>query len=107
MNGVFGLQYQQASCRAFAFQPGLHMVRRSVDSEAGDIANRRDGVQQETQSGVSGMGGMGPQRSGDTTLGERLDGAPTLFGRGGRLSQAEIDFAVDRALFARQALEQQ
>lgn len=107
MNAMLRLQHQQAACRAFAFQPGLPVVRRSANPKACNLTNRGNGVQQEEKSSVSSVGGMGPQRSGDSTISQRLDGAPTLFGRGGRLSQAEIDFAVDRALFARQALEQQ
>ena len=107
MNGLLGLQYQQASCRAFAFQPGLPVVRRSVNSETGDSANRGNGVQQEEDSSPSGMGGVGSQRSGNSSAGKGNDGAPTLYGRGGQLSQAEIDFAITRALFAREVMERQ
>lgn len=104
MNAMLRLQHQQAAFRAFAFQPGLHILRRSANPKACNLTNRGDGVQQKEESSPCSVGGMGPQRSGDSAASEGCDGLATLYGRDCQLSQAEIDFAVSRGII-RQAME--
>jgi len=103
-NGLYGVQRQQESCRIFAFQPGLPVVRREANPATGNATNRSSRVQRTQESSSCRLDDVWTQRSGNQAVSEGADSDSTLFGKGGEISQAEIDFATSRGIWVRQAM---